>query len=316
MDRVAVTGGAGFIGSHCVDLLIKKGYNVTIIDDLSFGKIENINSKADFIKLDISNVNDLKNVLKDILPSTIFHFAANATTKSTSMGWNNPYLDFQINMVGTLNILQVIREAKLDSHFIYASSAAVYGEPVEIPMSESHINMPQSPYGISKLAGEKYCHAYAKEFSVKTSIIRIFNTYGPRQPRYVMYDQIKNILHCKNNTFQVLGTGKQIRDYSYVSDTVNAFYATMINPNKSVGKIFNVAGGNKISIKELIMIIKNALNKSNCIDIYTGKSWKGDITKLWANTSKIKDVLGWSPQVSLSEGVEELVDWVLKNEKI
>ena len=314
MEGIIVTGGAGFIGSHCVDLLVNKGHHVLVLDDLSFGKEENLNLNADFIKMDIRDFENTDKILADFNPSHIFHFAANATTKSTSMGWKDPIVDYKINMVGTLNLLESIRKNKLGSHLIYASTAAIYGEPDYIPIDEQHVTAPLSPYGISKLAGEKYCYAYFKEWEVKTTIIRIFNTYGPRQPRYVMYDQMKKMLACKDGTFSVLGTGEQLRDYAYVSDSVDAFYRVMMQPEKSIGQVFNVAGGNKFAIKDLIVEMKIVLNKNDLQEVFTGESWKGDLNKLWADTSKIREVIGWEPKVSLRQGLEILSDWIRDNE--
>jgi UDP-glucose 4-epimerase len=312
--KCLVTGGAGFIGSHCVDLLIEKGYEVLVLDDLSFGRKKNINSKASFTWIDISNYKKTEAIVVDFSPTHIFHFAANATTKSTSMGWKDPTLDYRINMVGTLNLLETMRKNRLNTHLIYASTAAIYGEPKYVPMDEKHTTTPISPYGISKLSGEKYCYAYYREWAVDTTILRIFNTYGPRQPWYVMYDQIKKILACKDGTFQVLGTGEQLRDYVYVSDTVEAFYQMMICPEKSVGQIFNVGSGNSVSIKKLVEEIKTVLGKEDLKEQYTGKSWKGDITKLCADASKIRGVLGWEPKVSLRQGLELLAEWIQEDE--
>jgi len=314
MNKIVVTGGAGFIGSHCTDFLVKKGHHVVVMDDLSFGKEKNLNSNADFIKIDIRNFGNTDKVIADFNPDYIFHFAANATTKSTSMGWKDPMVDYKINMVGTLNLLESIRKNKLNTHLIYASTAAIYGEPDYIPIDEKHVTAPLSPYGITKLAGEKYCYAYYREWGIKTTIIRIFNTYGPRQPRYVMYDQMKKMLVCKDGTFQVLGTGEQLRDYAYVSDSVDAFYRVMMQQEKSIGQVFNVAGGNKLAIKDLIIEIKNILKKENLKEVYTGESWKGDLNKLWADTSKIREVLGWRPTVPLRKGLELLADWIKENE--
>lgn len=313
MNNIIVTGGAGFIGSHCVDLLIEKGYHVLILDDLSFGKERNLNSNADFIKMDLRDFENTEKIIIDFEPSHIFHFAANATTKSTSMGWENPIVDYKINMVGTLNLLEAIRKNKLSTHMIYASTAAIYGEPDYIPIDEQHVTAPLSPYGITKLTGEKYCYAYFREWGVKTTIIRIFNTYGPRQPRYIMYDQMKKMLACKDGTFQVLGTGEQLRDYAYVSDSVDAFYRVMIRPEKSIGQVYNLAGGNKFAIKDLIVKIKSVLKKEDLQEVFTGESWKGDLIKLWADTSKIREDLKWEPKVPLRKGLEILADWVREN---
>lgn len=316
--KIIVTGGAGFIGSHCTDLLVDAGHDVLVLDDLSFGKEENINKKSNFENINICDYKSTKNSIKLFKPSHIFHFAANATTKTSEMGWKNPFDDYKINMVGTLNLLEAIRSLNFNIHLIYASTAAVYGEPLAVPIKESHINEPLSPYGVSKLAGEKYCIAYFKEFGVKITILRIFNTYGPRQPRYVMYDQIKNMFkkNKESKDLIVLGTGKQLRDYAYVSDTVKAFYSCMMHPRKSVGNTFNVAGGNKYSIAELISILKKALNKQYLLEKYTGESWKGDIEKLWADTKSINNKLGWYPTVSIDNGISNLIDWIKVNEKI
>ena len=292
--------------------MIKNGHHVLVLDDLSYGKEENLNEDSDFINIDLFDYDLTKNTINEFNPDCIIHFAANATTKSTSMGWKNPFNDYKINMVGTLNLLESIRSLNADIHLIYASTAAVYGEPTVIPINEKHTNEPLSPYGVSKLAGEKYCLAYFKEFNVRSTILRIFNTYGPRQPRYVMYDQIKNMINKDEikNIFNVLGTGKQIRDYAYVSDTVNAFYQCMIHPKKSVGRVFNVAGGNKHSIAELIKKLKKALGKEYLREQYTGESWKGDIDKLWADTKAINNILGWNPEVNIDDGIKMLIDWI------
>tara|TARA_B100001094_G_C17481950_1_gene462364 strand:- start:101 stop:502 length:402 start_codon:yes stop_codon:yes gene_type:complete len=133
-----------------------------------------------------------------------------------------------------------------------------------------------------------------------------------------MFDQIKNMLkkNTDNKNFKVLGTGKQLRDYAYVTDTVKAFYNCMIYPEKSIGKTFNVAGGNKYSIAELIKILKIALNKEFLLEKYTGESWKGDIEKLWADTTNINKNLGWYPSVSIDDGIKNLVEWIKMNEKL
>ena len=312
-NQILVTGSAGFLGSHFVDYSLKKGHQVIGIDDLSFGKMENVNKESQFFKLDIRNLNALEEIICSAKPSHIVHFAANATTKSSAMGWKDPMADYAINMVGTLNILEILRRHHLKIHFLFTSSAAGYGEPAYLPIDEVHPNFPISPYGVSKLAGEKYCFAYYQEYDIPTTILRIFNTYGPRQPRYVMYDQIMNIIHNPDQ-FMVLGTGEQLRDYVYISDTVKAIYLSMNNP-KTIGEIFNIGSGQHISIKNLIQLIKSVLDIDSQ-DIYTGESWKGDIEKLWAETKKINELTGWKPQIPLNEGITRLFDWIKEYEEI
>jgi len=308
MKNIIITGGAGFIGSHFTDFLVNKGYSTIVIDDLSYGKISNLNPKSVFLQEDIVNKENLEKILIEFSPSHVVHFAANATTKTSAMGWNDPIADYKINMVGTLNLLEIIRKNKLDTHFIYASSAAVYGEPKNIPIDEFHIQDPLSPYGVSKLTGEKYCNAYFKEFGIKTTIMRIFNTYGPRQPRYVMYDQIRNVLKTSSKSIKVLGTGEQIRDYVYVDDTVSAFYLALQKPEKSIGQTFNIGGNTQITIKNLIDLIVASIGKDVKPD-YTGESWHGDIKRLWADSIKIQTLLGWQPRIPLEEGLHLLINW-------
>jgi len=268
---------------------------------------ENVNPKSNFIQADVAVFKRIEKIILEEKPEKIVHFAANATTKSSAMGWNDPVRDYQINMVGTLNLLEVLRKNNLDVRVVYASTAAVYGEPRDVPVKEDHPTNPLSPYGVSKLSGEKYCFAYGKEWGIRATIFRIFNTFGPRQPRYVMYDQIKKMLSAPEH-LEVLGTGEQLRDYAYVSDVVRAFYLGMQSEH-AVGRIFNVAGGNKISVKDLVHKLRSVLGV-NVTPTFTGKSWKGDITRLWADTTTLQEALAWKPEVPLDEGIRRLVDWM------
>lgn len=306
-NRALVTGGAGFIGSHLADKLIQLGCHVTIIDNLSFGLKKNVNKRANFIRMDICNAAELKEVISSASPRLIFHLAADATTKETSMGWYDPVADSRINTMGTLNLLMAVADLGLDAHIIYTSSAAVYGEPDYVPIDEKHPTNPVSPYGVSKLTGEKYALAFFRECGVNSTILRIFNTYGPRQPRYVMFDLIKKLIENPDK-LEVIGTGQQVRDYCHVSDTVNAFI--LASREDSIGQVFNIAGGHPISIGELAEVIVNIYRPEGKTNIsFTGKSWKGDINRLIADTTKIKERLGFKPAISLETGVSELVEW-------
>jgi UDP-glucose 4-epimerase len=303
--NILVTGGAGFIGSHLVDALLKKGADVTVIDNLSSGLRDNVNNRAKFICGDIRNLKTLRECLKNI--DIVYHLAANATTKESSMGWYDPIQDMRINAEGTLNIFRSIAESNLDVRVVYASSAAVYGEPQYVPIDESHPKDPISPYGISKLSGEKYAFAYFKEFGIKSISARIFNTYGPRQPRYVIFDLLKK-LQVNQNRLEVLGNGDTIRDYSYISDTVNALL--LLTEKGRWGEIYNIAGENPISIKDLVVLILSELNLIGKTKVrYTGKSWKGDIKKMIADIGKIKKEAGFQPKISLEEGIKKTIEW-------
>jgi UDP-glucose 4-epimerase len=305
--KVLVTGGAGFIGSHLVDRLIEMDYNVTVVDDLSYGRRENLNEKATFLKLDLREYNKLSEALKE--HDIIYHLAANATTKESSLGWDDPVNDYRVNALVTLNILRNIVEDNTDPKVVYASSAAVYGPPEYTPMDEDHPTNPISPYGISKLAGEKYASAYSYEYGIKTVILRIFNTYGPRQPRYVMYDLLKKIKQDPSR-LKILGDGEQIRDYCYIDDMVDA----IILAGKKIKKgTFNAAGGNQISVKDLAELMLEILELKNTKLEFTQKSWRGDITKFIADTSRLKEV-GFKPKTGLRDGVQKLIEYFEENE--
>ena len=236
----------------------------------------------------------MRECLRDV--ELVFHLAAETGTKETSMGFKDPLKEMRTNAEGTVNLLKCISDYSPTARVVFASSAAVYGEPNYTPVDEKHPTEPVSPYGISKLAAEKYMKVYNREFGIKSTIGRIFNTYGPRQSRYVIYDLIYKI---KNNKAQleILGNGAIIRDYAYVSDTVNALI--LISQKGQIGNIYNIAGGNPISISDLVSLILQELNLDGKIIVkYTGISWKGDITKMIADITMIKE-LGFRPKVAL-----------------
>jgi len=303
--RVLVTGAAGFIGSHLVDRLVEEGAEVVAIDNLKDGNLSNLAEsmdKIEFHKVDIRNFESLKEVMNGV--EIVFHLAANANVPYSV---ENPKYDFETNALGTFNVLKLSLDLYIKK-VIYASSAAVYGEPEYTPIDEKHPLNPISPYGASKLAGEKLGFAYYHTYGLPFVSMRIFNTYGPRQPRYVMFDFLKK-LRTNPNKLEVLGTGEQVRDYCYVTDVTNAFILAAENEN-AVGEAFNVAGGNPITIKELAELIVKILGLNRNTKIYyTGKSWKGDIVKLVADISKAKNKLGFRPEVSLEEGIIRLKDW-------
>lgn len=307
-DRnVIVTGGAGFIGSHLVDRLIDIGADVTIIDDLSFGKEENLNKSADFEKLDIRNYDKLKETISELEPEVIYHLAANATTKESSMGWKDPIYDYEVNALGTLNLLRSSLENGITPHFIYASSAAVYGEPEYTPMDEEHPTNPQSPYGVTKLTSEKYLQAYEREHGIPATILRIFNCYGPRQPRYVMFDFLKK-LKADPDELEVIGTGEQVRTYCYISDAVEGMVKCA--REEASGEVFNLAGQDVLTISELAETVVEVMNLKDRTEItYTGQTWEGDIIRLLADTSEIRDKLDFGTSVGLEEGLSRLKKW-------
>ena len=216
--NVIVTGGAGFIGSHIVDKLIHKKHNVMVIDNLSTGKIENVNSKAVFVKKSI--LDNLSNEFNEFKPEAVFHLAAQVNLR---VSLNQPFTDAQTNILGTVNVLESCRKHNVKK-IIYSSSVAVYGEPEELPVNEKHTTYTVSPYGTSKLCAEKYMELYKKTYGLENTILRYSNVYGPRQNTLgeagVITIFINNLL--ANKKCNIFGTGSQTRDFVYVADVAEA----------------------------------------------------------------------------------------------
>lgn len=304
--KIVITGGGGFIGSHLTDALVEQN-DVTVIDNLSTGRRDHINNEADFATADIRDYEDLKRHIGD--PDLVFHLSADAHTRETSAGWDDPIHDLEVNALGTLNLLEVIRESEIDPRIVFASSCALYGEPEYTPMDEEHPMNPISPYGTHKLAGDRYMHAYASEHDLDTSSVRIFNTYGPRQPRYVMYDFLKK-LQQDNGTLEVLGSGNQVRDYTYIDDAVQAF--KIVAEKGERGEAYNMSGESAISIGSLAELMIDLLDLNTDIH-YTGESWKGDPTELKADVTKLKN-LGYQPSIGLEEGLGQFIEYFRQTE--
>jgi UDP-glucose 4-epimerase len=298
MNRIVVTGGAGFIGSHLVERLAGTA-DVVVLDNFQSGSRKNLRHVTGKVKVTQGDIRDweiVEGVVKG--SSSIFHLAANA---SVPFSVQDPRYDFETNALGTLNVLEAARKFDVQT-VVYASSAAVYGEPEYLPMDENHSTRPISPYGVSKLAGEHMGTVYKEVYGLNFSAVRIFNTYGPRQPRYVMYDLLKK-LKLNSSELEVLGTGEQVRDYCYVSDMVDAL---MLVAQKGKGT-YNVAGGIPTSVREVAEFLVSQISPDKKI-VYTGTSWKGDIQVLTADIQKIR-TLGFNPKVSLHEGIQRLITW-------
>ena len=295
--NILVTGGAGFIGSHIVDRLVGE-CTVTALDNLSTGKEENLPENALFVKCDLSDSDAVKKAIRDADIDLIFHIGANA---SVPYSVDHPRYDFDTNALGTFNVVTACLNSDV-TKVVYASTAAVYGEPVQTPIDESHQLYPISPYGASKLAGERCGFAFEETYGIAFAAIRIFNTYGPRQPRYVMYDFIHK-LRANPQFLEVLGTGEQIRDYCYVSDMVDGF---MMVAERGEG-VYNAAGGHPVSIKELANLMVSVISPEATIQ-YGGKTWAGDVNTLYADISRIRG-LGFEPKVGFEDGVRKMIAW-------
>jgi len=303
---VLVTGAAGFIGSHLTDRLVEAGARVRALDDLSDGRLDNLSDSLDAIEFHRGSVSDAETVGRLVSGcDTVFHLAANASVPRSSA---DPAYDFQANMVGLFQILEAIRLSNRP-RLVFSSSAAVYGEPQteDGRMPETHPFAPKSPYGGTKLAGEFLIDAYGRCYGLDHRRVRIFNTFGPRQRKYVMFDLLEKLRRDPAH-LEVIGTGNQYRDYNFVEDTVDALLLVGAHPTAQ-GKVYNIAGGRPVSIRELVGMIIAAVGIAAPEITYTMESWQGDVVRMIADTDLIVQGLGYHPRVGLEEGLRRLVNW-------
>jgi UDP-glucose 4-epimerase len=252
MSKVAVTGGAGFIGSNLVSRLIAEGNEVVVVDDLSTGLFSNIKDQVcEFRELSITDFAELNSAIKDC--ETIFQFGARG---SVPRSIKNPVATHAVNATGTLNVLEVARES--GAHVIFSSSSSVYGRNMQLPKDESMWLGPMTPYAASKLAAEGYVQAYASAYKVPTTLLRFFNVFGPRQRPDHEYAAVlpKWIwLAMHNQPIQVFGDGTASRDFTYVDTVLDVAITAMDQKVTSDGAI-NLAYGNRISLNETIGLMK------------------------------------------------------------
>jgi UDP-glucose 4-epimerase len=252
MTRVAVTGGAGFIGSNLTLRLLKEGHEVVVIDDLSTGLKSNIDvSKSAFHQISITDLDSLSKVLKDC--TTIFHLAARG---SVPRSIKNPVATHDVNATGTLNVLEVAR--KTGAHVVFSSSSSVYGRNMQLPKNESMWLGPMTPYAASKLAGEAYLQAYAASYDVPITLLRFFNVFGPRQRPDHEYAAVlpKWIwLAMQKQPIDVYGDGSASRDFTYV-DTVLDIAITAMKEKVVTEGAMNLAYGNRIFLNDVVQMMK------------------------------------------------------------
>jgi len=305
--KALVTGGAGFIGSNLSRALLANGLDVIIIDNLSMGKIENVPEKAEFIKGDILD----EQILKDVVSSVdiIFHQAAKVSIRESV---NQFVDDANNNVMGTLNLLKCCFGSSV-KRFIYASSMAVYADRESaIPIDEDYTLEPISPYGISKLASEKYCLNIAETIGMDCIILRYFNTYGQGQTFTPYVGVITIFINklLKGESPVIFGDGNQKRDFIYVGDVVQANLKAMEWDGR-IG-IFNIGTGEAKSVNDIAKILCKKINP-NIRPTY-GDERKGELKNSIANFQKAKDELGFSPSARFEEKIDEVINW-WKNKK-
>lgn len=304
-ERALVTGGAGFIGSHLVETLDRAGAEVVVLDNLQAGKWENLSSCSSSVQQVEGDIRDdgcVKSVLGENRPSIVFHLAANASVPGSV---DEPVYDFESNCGGTFVLLNAIRATGLDSRIVVASSGAVYGEPTEFPVRETSSLAPISPYGASKLCAEVESRMLSDVYEMQVSIARIFNSYGPRMPRFVVFDFLKK-LHNDPEHLEILGSGKQVRDFNYVKDTVQGLMVLALRGQK--GQAYNVASGVSYSVTQVAHHLVDILGYHDVMVTYTGSSWIGDAQRWEVDISRLCN-LGYVPRYTFKQGLMEVVQW-------
>jgi UDP-glucose 4-epimerase len=310
-SRVVVTGGAGFIGSHVVDRLLKEGFDVTVIDNLDTGSLEKIaqhksNHHFHLVKGDIRDYDLVKHTIKDV--DAVFHEAALA---SVTLSVQNPILTNDINVTGTLNLLKASIDLGV-KRFIYASSAAVYGDTQSPQKREDMPLNPRSPYGISKLAAENYVRIFYKLYGLETVSLRYFNVYGPRQ-RFDLQCAYGGVITIFTNRLlrgmppKVFGDGEQTRDFVYVADVVEANMLAL-NCKNGVGEAFNVGTGLSVSVNQVAETLKEIMNKKELKNTYAPPR-PADGRHGYADIGKAQRILGFRPKAGLKDGLTQLVEW-------
>ncbi len=296
--NILVTGGAGFVGSHIVDKLSPEN-KVIVLDNLSSGSLTNLEKSKDRITLVKGDILD-KGLIKDMVSEVefVFHLAANVgNIKSIE----DPYLDMEVNVTGTVNLLEACSKSKI-KRLVYSSSGATFGEAKYLPVDEDHPLNPESPYGVSKLAAEKYCFAYWKVHGVPTASLRYFNIYGPRQGTSEYANVISIFINRikEGASLTVYGDGEQTRDFVFVNDIVQANLLAATHP-AAEGEIFNIGTGIGSSLNELIAILNQVSGRDNPV-IYT-EPRAGEVKHSRANVEKARKMLGYNPKTTFKEGL-------------
>lgn len=296
--NIIVTGGAGFIGSHLVDRLLAEHHEVLVIDNLSTGSRDNVNSKAQFVEMDIRS-SELITLFNEFKPQYVFHEAAQ-TMVPISM--QNPELDCDVNLMGLINVLNACLAAKVEK-IIMPSSAAVYGDLTTLPLDETMTGHPTSFYGLTKLTTESYLRLYKENFGLPYICFRYANVYGPRQGNGGEGGVIS--IFCEHlqagKELTVFGDGEQTRDFVYVADVVEANIQALQHPE--VTGVYNVSTETSTSLKELIITFEEVIQKP--ITVHNEAERIGDIKHSLLSIQKVHKELQYSPKVALLEGLKE-----------
>jgi UDP-glucose 4-epimerase len=300
--KILVTGGAGFIASHIVDAFIEEGHQVTILDDLSTGYERNINSKAKFVKANICDKNISELFEKEKFDAINHHAAQMDVRRSVA----DPAFDANTNIIGTINLLQNCIKTNVKKFMFASTGGAVYGDQQYFPADENHPTFPLSPYGISKLAVEKYLHFYSVQYKLKYTILRYANIYGPRQNPFGEAGVVAIFAHklLKNENPIINGKGNQTRDYVFVGDVVKANLLTL-NDEKS--EIYNIGTGNETDVNKIFSSLNN-FSGGKAVEMH-GPAAKGEQQRSVISSEKLFQRFNWRPSVTIEEGLKKTFEY-------
>jgi UDP-glucose 4-epimerase len=300
--KVLVAGGTGFIGSHLVDRLVQEGHEVIIVDNLVTGKRRNINRAARFYKQDIQSWR-LERVFRNERPNVVMHLAAQMDVRKSV---EDPMFDAQVNILGTLNVLQQAVKHGVRKVIFSSSGGAIYGEQEMYPAAESHVTKPLSPYGLSKLCGEQYLSYYQRSSGLQVVSLRYANVYGPRQDPEGEAGVVAIFIQKMLNNEQAVinGNGRQTRDFVFVEDVVEANLAVMGQETQGT---YNVGTGVETSINDLFRILVQHTG-STSKEVH-GPAKKGEQARSVIDNTRLRHELSWEPKGELSEGLKKTVEY-------
>lgn len=304
---VWVTGGAGFLGSHIAEALVAGGEAVTVVDDFSTGREENVPTGAAVVGMGLED-DGFAEALGRARPGIVYHLAGDARVGRSVA---DPRTDCERNLLATLALLEAVRRGSPETKVLFASTGAVYGSRAERPFREEDAVRPASPYAVSKLAAERYCDAYAQTYGLRTCSLRLFSVYGPRQRKQVVYDLIGK-MRTNPAEVELFGSGGEERDFSHVANVVEAFLLAAERA-PFAGEVYNVAGEEIVTIRGLAERLARTMGVAPRLR-FSGAARPGDAERWVADTGRLR-ALGYTPRVRLDDGLRDTVEWVLGGER-
>ncbi|MBM3804658.1 MAG: NAD-dependent epimerase/dehydratase family protein [Acidimicrobiia bacterium] len=308
---ILLTGGAGFIGSHLAERLLRLGHKLVLLDELNDFYSPEIKRRNlaeikttgnyDFVEASICDLPKLTQLFQQHAPEVVIHLAARAGVRPSL---EQPLLYEQVNVQGTLHLLELARQFAVQK-FIFASSSSVYGTTSQVPFTEDEANPnPISPYGVTKLAGEKLCYCYARLYSIPMICLRFFTVYGPRQRPDLAIHKFARLI-AGGHPIPMFGDGSSLRDYTYVDDILDGIAATLLLQPEF--EVFNLGNSHPVSLSRMIQLLAEQLGRPALIE---AKEFQpGDMPFTHANLSKARRMLGYEPRVSFEEGLSRFIAW-------